>query len=132
MTFYIGSCYFRIYEHLISEPKLPVYTFFLCQVGTLYFIFNYWYKLNSYLCFRFTYLKIRQSLIIVGHMSSVTLKITITPQSVIMNTTQNAIDANFSQNYFVKLGQLLVVLTVAQKNETRWSMKSHSQNAVRD
>ena len=49
-----------------------------------------------------------------------------------MNTTQNAIDANFSQNYFEKLGQLLVVLTVAQKNETRWSMKSHSQNAVRD
>ena len=39
-----------------------------------------------------------------------------------MNTTQNAIDANFSQNYFVKLGQLLAVLTVAQKNETRWSM----------
>ena len=41
-----------------------------------------------------------------------------------MNTTQNAIDANFSQNYFVKLGQLLAVLTVAQKNETRWNMKS--------
>ena len=57
-------------------------------------------------------------------MPSVILKITITPQSVIMNTTQNAIDANFSQNYFVKLGQLLAVLTVAQKNETRWSMKS--------
>ena len=65
-------------------------------------------------------------------MPSVILKITITPQSVIMNTTQNAIDANFSQNYFVKLGQLLAVLTVAQKNETRRSMKSHNQNAVRD
>ena len=64
-------------------------------------------------------------------MPSVILKITITPQSVIMNTTQNAIDASFSQNYFVKLGQLLAVLTVAQKNETR-SMKSHNQNAVRD
>ena len=49
-----------------------------------------------------------------------------------MNTTQNAIDASFSQNYFVKLGQLLAVLTVAQKNETRRSMKSHTQNAVRD
>ena len=48
-----------------------------------------------------------------------------------MNTTHNAIDANFSQNHFVKLGQLLAVLTVAQKNETR-SMKSHNQNAVRD
>ena len=57
-------------------------------------------------------------------MPSVILKITITPQSVIMNTTQNAIDASFSQNYFVKLGQLLAVLTVAQKNETRWRMKS--------
>ena len=65
-------------------------------------------------------------------MTSVILKITITPQSVIMNTTQNAIDANFSQNYFVKLGQLLAVLTVAQKNETRRSMKCHNQNAVRD
>ena len=65
-------------------------------------------------------------------MPSVILKITITPQSVIMNTTQNAIDANFSQNYFVKLGQLLAVLTVAQKNETRRSMKCHSQNSVRD
>ena len=49
-------------------------------------------------------------------MPSVILKITITPQFVIMGTIQNAIDANFSQHYFMKLGQLLAVLTVALKN----------------
>ena len=66
---------------------------------------------------RLTYLKIRRSLIIVGHMSSVLLKITIAPQSIIMNAIQNAIYANFSQHYFQKLGQLLAALTVALKNK---------------
>lgn len=79
---------------------------------------------------RFTYLKNRRSQIIVGHMPSAILKITITSQSVIMNTIQNATDANFSQHYCVKSSQLLVVLTVALKNETRWSMKFHSQFRV--
>ena len=77
---------------------------------------------------RFTYIKNRRSQIIVGHMPSAILKITITSQSVIMNTIQNATDANFSQHYSVKSSQLLAVLTVALKNETRWSISQSIQS----
>ena len=45
-----------------------------------------------------------------------------------MNTIQNATDANFSQHYSVKSSQLLAVLTVALKNETRWSISQSIQS----
>ena len=95
------------------------------------FIFNYWYILKSYWCFK---VHVSKDSTVADHCRTYALSY---PQdndytTVCYHEHDSKCDrCELLPKLFRELGQLLAVLTVAQKNETR-SMKSHNQNAVRD